>query len=406
MVNGVVMGTNWGDKLFSGRIYSLTLYENNVLVLDLIPVRRESDGALGMYNRVNNDFYGNAGFGDFTAGPDMDEMFIGCIPVGNGYYVGANYTNYGSYGIRNQCPNGSPTMENGVVINNATSIYQCDGVEPCYGAMYPNPDTGVCVLCPNGYDYNTQNRKERIDQCQTHCYAGTYVSTAASEEIACIDVGNGYFADETTINWGDVGMRTRCQNGGVTNMTNAGTADACVPIGTCSGATYMNSGTCEPYPPGYTANTVNGKTAATDCQLICPEGSYLATANTTICTDAGIGFWATGGAVNYGSTSVKNTCPSGLTTVGYGHGADEASDCGHKLHLGNLILYTKTTKPTSPAINIRVENDSTTHYIGVSDTDHTITPIHVTQGETQYTAFDDSILYGERDLETNTRITQ
>ena len=140
--------------------------------------------------------------------------------------------------------------------------------------------------------------------------------------------------------------------------------------------------------------------------MVCPVGSYLATANTTTCTDAGAGYWATGGVVNYGSTSIKNACATGLTTVGYGHGADEASDCGRKLHLGDFILYTKTTKPTLPAINVRVENDSTTHYIGVSDTDHTLTPIHVTQGETQYTAFDDSILHGERDIETNTRITQ
>ena len=393
-----------GDKIFGGRMYSMQLYDDGVLKLDLIPARRESDGELGMYNRVDGDFYVNAGFDTFIAGADSGDSFGSCGPVGNGYYVGATYTNYGTVGTRNKCPNGAPTMENNKIINNASSIYQCGGVEPCEGAMYPDPGTGICTLCPTNYISNTQNGKESIYECQIHCEPGTYLANA--NDASCINVGNGYYTDDSLINWGDVGTRTRCPNGGVTNMTNAATADACVPIGTCSGATYMNSGTCEPCPTGYTANTINGKTAATDCQMVCPVGSYLATANTTTCTDAGAGYWATGGVVNYGSTSIKNACATGLTTVGYGHGADEASDCGRKLHLGDFILYTKTTKPTLPAINVRVENDSTTHYVGVSDTDHTLTPIHVTQGETQYTAFDDSILYGERDLETNTRITQ
>ncbi|MBQ6027504.1 MAG: InlB B-repeat-containing protein [Alphaproteobacteria bacterium] len=129
----------------------------------------------------------------------------------------------------------------------------------------------------------------------------------------------------------------------------------------------------------------------------CPAGDYR---ENGVCVAVGAGYWSAD------NSDIRTQCATGLTTVGYGHGADEASDCGRKLHLGDFILYTKTTKPTLPAINVRVENDSTTHYVGVSDTDQALTPIHVTQGNTQYTAFDDSILYGERDLETNTRITQ
>ena len=316
----------------------------------------------------------------------------------------ANDTNYGSSGTRNACPNGASTVQNGDVINNATSIYQCDGVEPCTGATYPNLSTGVCTACPTGYDFNTQNRKESVSECQTHCYGGTFLATAY--DATCTNVGDGYYAGEETINWGDVGTRIRCPNGGPTNKQDASDVSECLAVSACTGATYMNLGVCVACPTGYDGNTTEGKEAASECQIICPEGTYLATANGTTCTDAGAGYWATGGAVNYGSTSVRNACASGLTTVGYGHGADEASDCGRKLHIGNYVLYTKTTKPTAPAINVRVENDVTTHYIGVSNTDHTLTPIHVNQGNIQYTAFDDSILYGERDLETNTRITQ
>lgn len=407
VVDGTVLGERWGDKLFGGRIYSLTLYENDVLVLDLVPVRRGSDGALGMFNRVNNEFYGNSGLGNFTAGSDIGEIFIECTPVGNGYYVGENYTNFGDTGARNKCPNNSPTMENGEIIHNATSIYQCDGVEPCHNAEYPNPSTGVCTQCPTGYDYNTQSNKESINECQTHCYAGTYL--AAAYDATCSNVGDGYYAGEETINWGDIGTRTRCPNGGMTNTDTAESVAECQEvINNCTGATYMNFGICEPCPAGYTANTTDGKSSATDCQLICPEGSYLATARATTCTDAGVGYWATGGAVNYDSTSIRTQCTAGLTTVGYGHGADELADCGRKLHVGNYILYSKTTKPTTPAINIQPVGDNTVYYVGASANvaDQTMTSVHITQGNTQYTAFDDSILHGERDIDSNTRITQ
>ena len=402
---------NWGDRLFAGRIYSLKLYEENKetgednLVLDLIPVRRHSDNALGMFNRVNNEFYENAGFDDFyTADNDDPESFMLCVPVGNGYYVGDNYTNFGSYGTRNRCPNSAPTMDGDTVINNASSIYQCDGVEPCVGATYPNLETGICTQCPTGYDFNTQNRKESVYQCQTHCYDGTYL--AHTNDATCTNAGNGYYASEDTINYGDVGTRTRCPNGGPTNKEDASSDEECqAVVNSCTGATYMNLGVCTPCPTGYDANINEGKNAASDCQLICPEGTYLATTHGTTCTDAGVGFWATGGAVNYGSTSSRIACASGLTTVGYGHGADELADCGRKLHIGNYILYTKTTKPTTPAINIRPSNGPT-HYIGVSPTNHALTPVHVSTSNQQYTAFDDGILYGERDFITNTRINQ
>ena len=48
--------------------------ENGVLLRDLIPARRTSDSALGMYDTVTNTFYGNSGSGTFTAGPKMERV--------------------------------------------------------------------------------------------------------------------------------------------------------------------------------------------------------------------------------------------------------------------------------------------------------------------------------------------
>ncbi|MFQ6760064.1 MAG: hypothetical protein ACLRFM_01505 [Alphaproteobacteria bacterium] len=50
-------------------IASLKIYDNDTLVRNMIPVKRNSDGALGMYDTVNNRFYTNAGTGTFIAGP-------------------------------------------------------------------------------------------------------------------------------------------------------------------------------------------------------------------------------------------------------------------------------------------------------------------------------------------------
>ena len=46
------------------RFYSCKLYDNGTLIRDLVPCIN-SDGAVGMWDKVNNKFYGNAGTGEF-----------------------------------------------------------------------------------------------------------------------------------------------------------------------------------------------------------------------------------------------------------------------------------------------------------------------------------------------------
>lgn len=55
---------------FSGRLYSFTIKENDVLIQNLIPCRRNSDSVLGMYDTVTGNFLTNQGTGTFTAGAD------------------------------------------------------------------------------------------------------------------------------------------------------------------------------------------------------------------------------------------------------------------------------------------------------------------------------------------------
>ena len=50
------------------KFYYLKLYDNDILVRDMIPVL-DKDGVPCMYDKVENKFYYNAGTGDFIAGP-------------------------------------------------------------------------------------------------------------------------------------------------------------------------------------------------------------------------------------------------------------------------------------------------------------------------------------------------
>ena len=57
---------NSGGKI---KIYYFQIYENEVLMHNLIPARRNSDNILGMFDTVSGNFLTNSGTGTFVAGP-------------------------------------------------------------------------------------------------------------------------------------------------------------------------------------------------------------------------------------------------------------------------------------------------------------------------------------------------
>ena len=90
----------------------------------------------------------------------------------------------------------------------------------------------------------------------------------------------------------------------------------------------------------------------------CIAGYYLTYTDknnpeTAYCAPVGAGHWSAGGQkVYYGKSGSYNSCPAGETTVGFGIGADEAGDCGYKMHVGNSEMYLRSTKLTTPALNV------------------------------------------------------
>jgi hypothetical protein len=53
------------------RLYSAQISINNVIQRNFLPARRISDGVIGLYDIINNQFYTNAGSGNFIAGPAL-----------------------------------------------------------------------------------------------------------------------------------------------------------------------------------------------------------------------------------------------------------------------------------------------------------------------------------------------
>lgn len=60
--------TNAASNFSKTKLYDLKLYDNQVLVCDLMPCYRNSDNEVGLYDLVNNVFYTNQGTGAFTYG--------------------------------------------------------------------------------------------------------------------------------------------------------------------------------------------------------------------------------------------------------------------------------------------------------------------------------------------------
>lgn len=64
--------TNPNGYIAKTRIYSFKMWKYGELVRDMVPVKRRSDNAIGLYDKVEDKFYANAGTGTFTAGPVID----------------------------------------------------------------------------------------------------------------------------------------------------------------------------------------------------------------------------------------------------------------------------------------------------------------------------------------------
>lgn len=97
-----------GDSLYYGNIYSVYIYRDNNLIHRYTPVRRVSDDSVGFYDDLTDAFLENKGYGTATGGAESP-LYV-CAPVGAGFWAPASTTNYGTTGVRNQCPDNMTTV--------------------------------------------------------------------------------------------------------------------------------------------------------------------------------------------------------------------------------------------------------------------------------------------------------
>ncbi len=62
-------------------------------------------------------------------------------------------------------------------------------------------------------------------------------------------------------------------------------------------------------------------------------------------------------------------------------------------------------KLTTPSLNIELPNEDA-YYISLSPSNHTLSRLHLVFDGVKYTAYDDSLYYGERNFDTGEQIAQ
>ena len=102
----------------------------------------------------------------------------------------------------------------------------------------------------------------------------------------------------------------------------------------------------------------------------------------------------TSGTGTHYNATPNTACATGLTTIGYGAGADEEGDCGHIFHTGEGILYLRSVKKTTPSLNVKI--DGTVFYGNMSKTEKNMSDgvskkLKVKNTDGTYHVFDDSV---------------
>lgn len=205
---------------------------------------------------------------------------------------------------------------------------------------------------------------------QTACAAGTYTSTTG--QTKCTDAAAGTYTTGCKI----TSTNTACTGTAVcaTNTYSDARASVCIACNTTDG--YKNSGT-----------TASDHAGIASCKVYCSGGEYVPVAGDG-CVDVGVGYWGAGGTVSQTATLARNACASGLTTIGSGLGADEAGDCGRVLNVGDEKIYLRSTKKTTPSLNISINGD--VFYGNMSTATSGGSSLRINSGGATYRVYDDS----------------
>lgn len=191
-------------------VYAARIYENDVLVRDFIPARRNSNGVIGMYDTVTGTFFTNSGTGTFIAGPA-----VGGAPGAVVTYTDTPGT-LGAKGIYQDTGTYADQMDtlidagtfNAALAGALDSEFVCanrpDAYDPVSGNCWLWEINSTGVL-PFGY-----TELEYIERNNTHAYIDTGVYPTANFEMyvdAMISSGQlphkffGTTTDSISVTW-------------------------------------------------------------------------------------------------------------------------------------------------------------------------------------------------------------
>ena len=103
----------------SGKLYSLTIYDNETLVRDLVPCYRKSDGVIGMYDTVSGNFLVNQGTDEFIKGSDTTYIYTVNQELATLEEIAEAYVSLDT----NQTITGSKTFDNTIHVGRYQQTY-------------------------------------------------------------------------------------------------------------------------------------------------------------------------------------------------------------------------------------------------------------------------------------------
>ena len=348
-----------------------------------------------------------------------------------GYYAAAGACDqtkiqagcFGGEGSASACPNSCPAAESGWTLASTTGLkVVTDCAEITTPSTSGSPIATICTAgtltkkATNATTWGSATASGLTAKAGRYvngttcsaCAAGTYTSSATTA-TSCTPAATGYYVSGT-----EATSQTACPAGtyqGSTGKTSCSDAvagtyttgckdttnnKACTGTSVCSNGTYSDqkasSCTACTTAKGYTnsGTTASSHAGAASCKVTCGAGQYVASAgagcvNVGVDTTTNTGYWGAGGTVSQTATLARNKCDTGLITTGSGTGANEAADCGRKLHAGDNVIYLRSESRTTPALRVKV-GDKT--FFGALST--TLSgALKVKNGSTEYSVVND-----------------
>ena len=284
------------------RVYYFKIYEGNTLVKDFIPVYRMTDGAMGLYDQLNDAYYFNAGRGKFKKGSFSDGLITSSTVVTDG----SDHTLYAIWAPEDSTPTCTvttpsgfdtskeltinATAHGGVALeaepyswNNSTwtsTNTRTVSAKGTYTAYVMNVDgeVGTCSL------YIKDQKQYKRRTCNVSVTYGSW-----GNDTYTVDEGCSGFTYETS--------KVTCETAYRTRMTTISQTD-----GTAN-TTYGGWGTrldfCQNDCNGFTSSCPGGHS----CSCTCVTANYTRHLQTRSCSCSSWGSWS-----GWGTTAYSDTC--------------------------------------------------------------------------------------------------